>query len=213
MKHILRFKYEFLSVIFAALSVYCAFFLPLKLPSSSFGRFVHVITTAAALLSLYLSLRALWREKLRRPAAMGLQWVFSKLSDFSAFLDSKLFDKLRRLFSLPPKAEKVLRGKTTVNFDFSFLDKKDKRAYRPPKWKNMEDGRSRMRFLYRRMITERLKRLEARPWNTPCELKSKEENTEAQNELYDLYISARYDERKEIGFYAMEELKKRLDEE
>lgn len=168
-------------------------------------RSVIFIGMGADLVAFFLVLRDLWKKKWRKKASERFHKLFDRIRRFMTGIAEKL--------SLATKNDDILRGRMTFTFDKVEHDEAEqiKRA-RPPKWKQLEDDRSRMRYLYRGMIKGRLKRGELiYSDETPSEIERKNEKTPAEQELFDMYIACRYDERKHIDEAQIQNLKRELE--
>ena len=145
----------------------------------------------------------LWRMKWKKAIAAGLRMLLTGLASLFIAIAEKWNE------SQDPKDR--LGGTTSISFDFSHLEKSEKKAQKPPKWKHLQTDRERVRFLYRTMMTERVKRgALVYSSETPTELKQKQENEAHEEELFDLYISCRYDERCEPSEHTVEALKEQF---
>ena len=75
----------------------------------------------------------------------------------------------------------------------------------------METARQKLGYLYYHLITRRLKEgMPAKSADTPLELQRRRENAPPEEQLFDLYVSVRYDERAELSEEELDELKKTL---
>ncbi|MBE6578007.1 MAG: hypothetical protein E7653_07740 [Ruminococcaceae bacterium] len=155
---------------------------------SSFARFVLVTLIFADFFALLCTLRALWRKKWRQKAVKAARRLIIGASRFVI----RLLEKWNIGKS---KSSGSLSAKSVITFDGVSLDREHKKA-RKRKWKHMQTDRERVGFLYRYMITERIKGgLRATAHDTPKELCDMGKNTSVEQELFELYISTRYDER------------------
>jgi hypothetical protein len=152
---------------------------------------------------LIISFVRLWRTKWKQSVAAGLRKLLTGLAS--------LFIAIAEKWNESQNPKDRLGGTTSVFFDFSHLEKSEKKAQKPPKWKHLQTDRERVRFLYRVMMTERIKKGELVYSNeTPVELKQKQENEAHEEDLFDLYISCRYDERQEPSEHTVEALKEQF---
>ena len=159
-------------------------------PEGSFAQSVSIIVVVAEGVASWKLFLSVWRRKWRARATERMQRVFSR---FQRFIE-KIVDKT----GMKKSKNSILEGKTTVRFDKSnFARETDKvRAQRQPKWKQLSDNRSRMRFLYRGMIISKIKKgSKIYSSETPCEIDCRQEKSEREQELFDMYIRCRYDER------------------
>ena len=155
--------------------------------------------------SFYL-VKSLWRDKWRKVATRSLQRVFARLQRF--------FERFADRIGIKRVNKSVLGGKTTV-----ILHRTEEReavsagrSAKPPKWKHLANERERMRYIYRQMISGKLKR-GARIFacDTPCEIMEKQENTSSEEALLEIYVEHRYDERSQPDGEEIERLKKELE--
>ena len=152
--------------------------------------FMLIAIVASAAVSVLL-LRSLWRDKWRRVATAAMQRVFAGLQ--------RAIERVADRLGIRRSKKSVLSGKTTVIFHK--MDEKAEsvtaRVQKPPKWKHLSDERARMRYLYRQLVSDKIKKGERiYSSSTPSEIKEGRERTELEGELFDMYISLRYDERK-----------------
>ena len=155
-----------------------------------------IFLTAGAVVSflvLLILLRQLWKKKWKYAFAQATQQLWAKAGK----LFSGAFERFAKKWNLGGAGRQTtLLGKTTVRFDFGTAEKATKRAAKHPKWKNLQTDQERLGFLYRRMITEKIKsgtRVYAS--DTPSEAKARSVNSEPENVLFDCYTHIRYDER------------------
>ncbi len=159
-------------------------------PEGSFAQSVSIIVIVAEAVASWKLFLAVWRRKWRARATERMQRVFSRLQRFIEKLVDKTGGKKSK--------NSILEGKTTIRFDKSnFARENDKaRAQRQPKWKQLSDNRSRMRFLYRGMIISKIKKgAKIYSSETPCEIDCRQEKSQREQELFDMYVRCRYDER------------------
>lgn len=151
---------------------------------------------------LYRRLKKKWKEALTERA--------KKLFARASMLLMKLMERFDGVLRLFRRNRTVMGGKTTYSFDFSAPEKK-KKPPKAPKWKQMETARQKLGYLYYHLITRRLKEgMPAKSADTPLELQHRRENAPPEEQLFDLYVSARYDERAELSEDELDELKKTL---
>ena len=145
----------------------------------------------------------LWRTKWKEALKEGLRKLLAGLAS--------LFIAIVEKWNEAQNDQGHLGGKTSVTFDLFRAEKEDKKSSKLPKWKHLQTDRERMRFLYRSMMTERVKKgALVYSSETPSELKQKQENQEHEEALFDLYISHRYDERQQPSEEAIENLKEQF---
>ena len=75
----------------------------------------------------------------------------------------------------------------------------------------MKSDRERLGYLYRKMIDRKLERgVNITRCETPTEIKAKHSENETENELFDMYIEYRYDNRKCLSTEKLIEIKNRM---
>ena len=142
----------------------------------------------------------LWRVKWKKALKDGLYKLLTGLVT--------LFFAVVEKWNESQNQSDRLGGTTSVFFDLNLKEKAEKKSQKPPKWKHLQTDRERVRFLYRAMMTERVKRgALVYSSETPAELKQKQENQPHEEELFDLYIACRYDERQQPPEETIEQLK------
>ena len=168
--------------------------------------FMLIAIVIAVILAVWL-LRSLWRAKWRASTAKAMQKIFGRIQRF--------FERFADRIGFGRKGKSVLSGKTTVIFDRKYdeaISKDTSYVRKPPKWKQLETDRDRMRYLYRKMIVGKIKKgAKIYSADTPSEAELKAEKTPAEKELFDMYISCRYDERKSPQASQVQELKRELE--
>lgn len=159
-------------------------------------------------LGFYFSYRALWRNKWRRPFILGARRMLVGASHY-------LMKFLNRI-SIFRSRGNLVTGRTSVSYNLSVIRRQEKRrrrkdSFKPPRWKDMENARQKLGFLYYRVISEHIKHGTAvTSHETPLEISKRISKSDAESELFDMYISARYDDRKELDENEIAELKDRL---
>lgn len=150
-----------------------------------------ILAAGADLAILVRTFRRLWREKIRRAMVNAAQRVFEKaVRRLAGVLEKMGFGR---------KRSNVIGGRTSILFDSIAAERElRKPTVRRLRWKQLPDSRARLGYLYRHMIK---KRIEAGSVyyssDTPLQLRSREENTPIEDELFALYIEKRYDARTE----------------
>ena len=145
----------------------------------------------------------LWRLKWKQALKDGLRKLLTGLAS--------LFIAIAEKWNESQNQADRLGGTTSVFFDLTLKEKAEKKSQKPPKWKHLQTDRERVRFLYRAMMTERVKKGALVYSNeTPIELKQKQENQPHEDELFNLYIACRYDERQQPPEEAVEQLKEQF---
>ena len=162
-------------------------------PKTNNERFLLSAGAVVSFLVLLVLLRQLWRRKWKYAFAQATQQLWAR----AATLFSGVFEHFAKKWNLGGAGKQTtLFGKTTVHFDFGTAEKAVKKAAKLPKWKQLQNDRERLGFLYRRMITEKIKagtRVYAS--DTPSEVRVRSVNSEPENALFDCYTHIRYDER------------------
>ncbi len=170
---------------------------------TSFERFLLVALIFADFFALLYLLRELWRKKWKKAFVKTARALLAGASRFVI----RLLEKWNIGKS---KSRGVLSGSTVITFDSVSYDRQSKKA-RKRKWKHMQNERERLGFLYRHMMNERIKNgMRATSHHTPCELSKMTENTDTEQELFELYINTRYDERIEPEEQTVERLRSSL---
>ena len=150
-----------------------------------------------------ITLVRLWRLKWKQALKDGLRKLLTGLAS--------LFIAIAEKWNESQSATDRLGGTTSVFFDLTLKEKAEKKAKKAPKWKHLQTDRERVRFLYRSMMNERVRKGDLiYSSETPLELKQKQENQAHEEELFDLYLSCRYDERSEPSEEAVEQLKEQF---
>ena len=145
----------------------------------------------------------LWRLKWKQALKEGLRKLLTGLAS--------LFIAIAEKWNESQSATDRLGGTTSVFFDLTLKEKAEKKAKKAPKWKHLQTDRERVRFLYRAMMIDRIKKGElVYSSDTPMELKQKKENESHEEALFDLYLACRYDERQEPSEHTVEALKEQF---
>lgn len=151
--------------------------------------------------------RMLWRKKWKNATAERLQRVFERLQRIVERVSTRLgFYKHEK--------KSVLEGKTKIIFEKSIPkeSKKVKNEAKPPKWSKLQNNRDRVRYLYRGMASDKIRRGERiYRYETPNELLLKQEKGSDEERLIEVYVSCRYDERKIPDSKTVAELKRKID--
>lgn len=178
-------------------------------PKTNNERFLLSAGAVASLIVLLALLRQLWRKKWKYAFAQATQQLWAQ----AAKLLSGAFERFAKKWNFGGAGRQTtLFGRTTVRFDFGTAEKSVKRSGKPPRWKNLQTDRERLGFLYRRMITEKIKtgtRVYAS--DTPSEARARGINSEPENVLFDCYTHARYDERAVLSAQTILSIKNSLD--
>lgn len=164
-------------------------------PKSDHERIFVSLCVSTDFVLLCILLRQLWRKKWRYAFMEAAEGILAK----AAKLFAKAFESIAKKWNLGGKQhQNTLAGTTTVTFDFGISEKRIQRRSRSPKWKQLQSDRERLGFLYRYMITEKIKtgtRVYAS--DTPAEASTRSENSAVEADLFACYAHLRYDERTE----------------
>lgn len=175
-------------------------------PTNHYIQLAFAVVLLIFVIPLYLVMRSNWRQRYRRPFIIGLRKAIVGASRFLI--------KIVGRFSFFHRGN-VISGRTTVHYDFSAFRKDERRrrktAQKQPRWRDMESPRQKLGFLYYRVISDRIKHGEViTSHETPLEISQRPIESEAQEELFRMYNSVRYDERKEPDEKAVYELREKL---
>ena len=176
-------------------------------PADRFAQSFMIIGLVAFAVLGVIMLRRLWKRKWKDAATERWQKVFSRLQ--------KLLEGVSNKLGLGKKIKKsILTGESKVIFEKkgSYDGVKVTYEQKLPKWRQLRDNRSRMRYLYRNMMTDKIRRGESvYAFETPSELSERKSNTAEEQRLFDLYIKCRYDERKAPEPIDIARIKRELD--
>lgn len=196
-------------ILLAALSgfVTIAYYFTFERPENTFEQAFMILGMAAFAAVAVVMIRQLWRKKWKDAVTERVQKVFGRLQ--------RLLESFSQKLGITKRTKKsVLSGKTKVIFD----KKSDWEKYRgpveqkPPKWKQLKDNRARVRYLYRNMMTEKIRHGESvYAFETPSELSERKNNSSEEQKLFDVYVECRYDERKSPEPTVVAEIKRELD--
>ncbi len=150
--------------------------------------------------------RLVWKKKWKEKVTEGLQKVFARLQ--------RIVERVSTKLGLNKRSKKsVLEGKTKIIFEKS-VERETKRVKtepKPPKWGRLNDNRERVRYLYRGMANDKIRRGERiYRFETPNELGERQKSGSAEKKLIEVYSSCRYDERKSPDPKTVAELKREL---
>ena len=161
-------------------------------PENRIAQSISIIVIVAEGVVSWRLFLSLWRRKWRDRTAERMQKVFSKLQKFIEKIADKAGIKKKSKNS-------ILQGsKTTVRFDRRQTEREYERtrAVKVPKWKHLSDNRGRMRFLYRGMIINKIKKgAQIYSSDTPSYIGENQTNSDREQQLFDMYVRCRYDER------------------
>ena len=181
---------EVLLILLLGESGYLIYYWGVSRPENRTVQGLVLIAIAAGIVGSVFLIKSLWRDKWKSKTVEKMQKLFGKVQNFF----EKFVDKL----GIKRKKKSVLSGKTRIIYDRTSPMEKEqaKQSAKPPKWKQLQSDRARMRYLYRQMINEKIKRGELiYSTETPAEISQKKENSATEDELFSMYISYRYDER------------------
>lgn len=171
---------------------------------------VFVFLIALDIFLVFILLRRLWKQKWKKLFIKATRKAFTKVAKFLMKVFEKFFDFWQVKFK---KDSNVLFGKTSVSFELTDLEKFKRSSKKKYKWKQMKSNRERLGHLYRHMISGQIKcGKSAYSFDTPAEIKSRNSSEKLENELFDLYISTRYDERVALDTEQIFDLKNRCEE-
>lgn len=150
---------------------------------------IRLLVTVIDAIGIILTIRKLYREKWRKAVIQTMQKMFSSVA--------KLFLRLIEAWNISKK-KNVIMGETKIQFLKKEKEEASKKIKKELRWKQLRSEREKLRYLYRTMITHRIKH-GARIYSshTPQEIERFEENTEIETKVFESYISYRYDERKD----------------
>ena len=176
-------------------------------PSNYYVQLVLGLILLGLGIAIYLLSRNTWRGKYRRPFILKARKVIIGASRFIM--------RILGRFNLFSRRGNVLSGRTSVHYDLSVLSRetrrKRKKSEKPLRWRDMESSRQKLGFLYYKLISGYIKHgARITSHETPAELRARFNENEAETELFDFYISTRYDERREPNEDKDLELKEKL---
>ena len=136
------------------------------------------------------TLLQIWHEKWKPAVAKVARKAFVRVAKF--------FIRVAETLNLRSKKKNIISGETKIVFNIEKTERQKKLSVKSKKWKHLEDGRSKLRYLYRHTVSEQIKHGERiYATNTPSELLSNKANGEGDSAVYGMYVNYRYDERKE----------------
>lgn len=184
-----------------------AYYFTFERPENIFAVSFMILGMLAFAAGAYIFFRLLWKKKWRDSTVIRIQKVFDRIQRWVERVSTKLGLNNR-------EKKSVLEGKTKIIFEKSVSreTKKHTNEVRPPKWSRLQSNRDRVRYLYRGMTTEKIRHGERiYCFDTPSELLAKQEKGSDEEKLIEVYVSCRYDERKEPDAKKVSELKRKLD--
>lgn len=176
-------------------------------PEDLYAAWLLLATNLLELALLFRLIISLWKRKWKKHFARGTQRLLSALTRFiSAF-----FDKYIAKWLGQRRPQNIISGSSRITLDTITFEPKPQRK-KQVKWKNLKDDRQRLGFLYRHMITAKLRAGDAAfPHDTPSEIRNRAENLPHEERVFDLYVRFRYDERAELSEYEIAELKSKFE--
>lgn len=195
-------SYRYFSEILILLLIVALLFMLTQSPRDPLISLIHKILIIADILLILGTLRKLWREKWRKAVAKKAHEVIVRVIE--------LVLRVSERFNITGRRKNVILGKTKVEFNFERAEKQREQRGRGKKWRHLESSREKLRYIYRRSISEKVKHGEhIYPQETPSELRERESNSEGEREMLDLYVTYRYDERHEPDEKAVSDLKEK----
>ena len=155
-------------------------------------------------IAIYFVLRKLWRTKWRARVMPSLQKAFEKIARIFRIVQTKL--------GISPKnGTTVLKGKSKIIFDTKTTVAQPKRLKKPAGWKNLQNDKERLGYLYRRMIDTNIhKGLPVFSSETPNEIREKKDFGDCENQIFDLYVANRYKDDISLDIDMLDDLKKEV---
>ena len=176
------------------LTSFCLFFASLWVwmlypPNSEIGKYIFVAFGFCDIFVFVYFLRWIWINKWKNRLHRFNEILLEKMTSFF----SRVFEKLMNKWNFGGKKKNVIIGKTKIIFDAVGAQKEELQHKKAPKWKHLQSDKERLRFLYRAMINNKVRRGEKiYSYDTPCELKERSENTANEERLFSVYIGSRY---------------------
>jgi len=179
-----KYRYECLAGMLTVVLFIAAFYFTATNADAQAVRSALLVFVIADGIGLYFTLCKLWRTKWKKAFITSVQKAIAKLiKRIAPFLEK--FSK--------DKKTTVLKGKTTISFDFSLFEQDKSKSKKITKWKNLRNDRERLGHLYKSMIEFNIKHgLLVYSSDTPSEIEGKKENENFETQIFDLYIKNRY---------------------
>ncbi len=174
-------------------------------PENPYIQMALAVSCAVISFFLFKTMRDIWRRELGSWIGLRLKMLVTRMVT--------IFTKYSNKFMLYFRGKNVAEGKTEVRFDYSLFktEKKKRERFKPPKWKDMKNGRQKLGFLYYKIISDRIDRGEdIYSSDTPSELKDSLDKSPLEEEIFGLYVRARYDEREYIDEDNVNKIKEAL---
>lgn len=167
---------------------------------------IFKLSLIADVVAFFYTLLALWRNKWRGAVVRTAQKAFVRVA--------KAFMRVLEAVGARRKNRNILSGQTQVSFSIERAERTRKSELRQKKWKQLESSREKMRYLYRYSIKDRIKRGERiYATDTPSELREREDIIERDEAMLALYVTYRYDERREPSESEIMQLKEKYFED
>ena len=205
MKRLFELWREFVCLCLFSVILYSTVYWATEPPDTDFGQFVFIVLFFSEIALLWYLLKCLWRQKWRQK----VRALVKELLQRTARLVLRVF---KRLNLLSQSGKNVIGGSTRIMFDDDIATQNERRRPKKLKWKSLQSDRERLGFLYRLVISRKIKNgMYARATDTPLELSRRSENTEPEQEVFDLYVSTRYDERVSLSEEMIASLKDKFE--
>lgn len=204
MKKLRKYAFEILlsvlGVAFATMLLYLVIVIPEDLMTRGTVMFCMFFDGIA----IYFVLRRLWRTKWRYRVMPQVQKIFEKLAH--------VLKMVRQRLGIPERGQQtVLKGKSKIFFDAKPIDTQTKRSKKPSTWRNLQNDRERLGYLYRRMIDANISQgLPVFSSETPSEIKGKKDYRDIENQIFDLYVANRYKGDVKLDRILLDDLKKEM---
>lgn len=204
MKQIRKYGYEILAGLLGSAFVTMLLYLLIVKPEELMTRGTIMFGIFFDAIAIYYTLRKLWRTKWRYRVMPSVQKIFEKLA--------RVFKIVRQKLGILEKGEHtVLKGKSKIFFDAKPTERQTKRAKKPSAWKSLQTDKERLGYLYRRMIDANISQgLPIYASETPTEIKCKKDYRDAENQIFDLYVSNRYRDDITLDRALLDDLKKEI---
>lgn len=200
MKIFQKYRYECFAIVLTSAFSVISFYLGIADPAEKSVRSALFAACVADAIGLYFTLRKLWRTKWKKLFLTSVQKIITKIAKRLKFFIEK---RIKR------KKKTVLSGKTTVTFDLSLQEFDKQKSHKAIKWKRLKNDRERLGYLYKHMIESKIKHGSViYSSETPIEIKYKKENEIFEDQIFELYISNRYNSVVQIDADTLNELKK-----
>lgn len=186
MKAIYKFRYEIILMFLISSFISLLIIEPqteMGIHFRAFGRF-------AIFVPIFFTLRKLYREKWRKAFVIGAQRILISVA--------KLFMRIAEKWGISSSKNKnIISGKTKIQFNIENITTIQKSPSKSPRWKQLKNEREKLRYLYRHMITQKIKHgARIYPNQTPMEIElDSPQNTPSETIIFNLYSTYRYDER------------------